>query len=756
MLLLESQDVVGQTAYWADDQDQLQYYALPGEPTLAVRNGKPVFKYVKYRSPIDRPGGVKAGGFVVMQAELAIPAKDEAEIRKRIAARGMIRIESRMIRRPDGSTHESRTSTRVAINEDDIKLGRPLITRGKATISVLDRSTADADAAAADGLVQRISVPTPPSLFGNNSVSIGIELSALGAPIFEAAMKGEGASMVIVGYELGYQAKLPKAHIVGTWNASSFMSFSQEIDADTRMYAEDDYEEKITEIIRKSETQKIEWKTSPSVAGMDASAQQKMVDTIEASVRTQLDEGIKRNVLAAIPPESRDVSKLQDKGFDDIKRTVVVDQVADVRVEYKAAKIVEMPANPNAPLPAFKSIMVGGKAQKWEDYAITVDGDDPFFRQLAANFLVNADFADLPLASVIVQVSYKGATGDGRSETYTFRKPEDQERFEAFLDGGDGEFTYSYTVNYKGESNVYKSPQLKAKSDVSINVGDLGIWKVDIDVGDINFDQVEQAQLKLSYADGDVRCEKQFTITNEARKHQVREVIFKPRAKAWTYEIKYFLKGGREISVPAVSADGEQLYVNDPFSANRNVSIRTKGDFDTVIDTLFLDFVYVDDANDYRQEKSFAFSKAGKRFEDWSFPVISDKAGTLTYTGNIVYQDGRTPTVIPEKTVTSNTVLEGEDVLKLSVELIPDLLDWATMKLVTVTLSYADSEGGVDETDTFTLRKDAAAQTWTVNIKDRSKKTYKVAPRFFMMDGTKKEPTPFDAVDEVLVLEVPA
>lgn len=754
MLLLESQDVVGQTAYWADDTNPLQFYALPGEPTLAVRNGKPVFKYVKYRSPIDRPGGVKAGGFVVMQAELAIPKADEEEIRRRISERGIRRVESRTTSGPGGTTRSERVTT-VPISPSDIKLGRPLITRGKATISVLDRSTADAGGDA-NSLVQRISVPTPPSLFGNNSVSIGIELSELGAPIFEAAMKGEGASMVIVGYELGYQAKLPKAHIIGTWNASSIMEFSQEIDADTRWYAEDDYEEKISEFIKKSETTKVEWITSPSVAGMEAAAQQKMVDLIEDSVRRQLDEGIKRNVLEAIPPESRDVTKLQDKGFDDIKRTVDIERVADVKVEYKAAKIIEMPANPNAPLPAFKSIMVDGKAQKWEDYAITVDGDDPFFKQLAANFLVNADFEDLPLASVIVQVSYKGATGTGRAETYTFRKPDDQERFEAFLDGGTGEFEYSYVVNYKGESNTYKSPQLKAKSDVSINVGDLGIWKVDIDVGDVNFEQVEQVQLKLSYQDGDVHAEKQFTITADARQHQVREVIFKPRNNPWKYEAKYFLKGGREIVVPPVEADGEQLYVNDPFSATRNVSIRTKGDFETVIDTLFLDFVYVDDANDYRQEKSFAFSAAGKRFEDWSFPVISDKAGTLTYTGNIVYKDGRSPTVIAEKTVTSNTVLEGEDVLKLTVELIPDLLDWNLMKLVTVTLAYSDPANGVDESDTFTLRKDAAPQTWTVNIKDRALKTYKVTPRFFLADGTKKEPTAYDASDEVLVLELPA
>ena len=190
MLKLESQDVVGQTAYWEDDADPLQYYALPGEPTLAIRDGKPVFKYVKYRSPIDRPGGVKAGALVVMQAELALPAKDEAEIRNRIGER----LRSRGV---------------PAAQANNVRIGRPLITRGKVTIIVMDKTTG---AEGSGTLVQSINVPTPPSLFGNNAVSIGVELSELGAPVFEAAMKSAGASLVIVGYELGYSAKLPKAH----------------------------------------------------------------------------------------------------------------------------------------------------------------------------------------------------------------------------------------------------------------------------------------------------------------------------------------------------------------------------------------------------------------------------------------------------------------------------------------------------------------------------------------------------------------
>lgn len=729
MLKLDTQDVVGQTAYWGDDKDPLQWYALPGEPTLAIRNGKAVFKFVKYRFPIDRPGGVKGGGLLVMQAELALPAKDEAEIRRRIEAK----LKARGI---PGS------------QAGNVNLGRPLITHGKVTVAVMGED--------GNALVQRVVVPSPPSLFGNNAVSIGVELNEFGAPVFEQALKAQGAGLVIVGYELGYAAKLSKAHLIGTWDAAAYMNFSQKIEERSHMYADDDYEEKITDSLRKSDSQLVQWVEQPEPGGMDAATYQKMMDNIEESVRRSLDEAIKRNVLEAIPPESRDVSKIRERGFDDIVRTVDTTRTASVRVEYLADKVVEMPANPNAPLPAFGQIVVDGKPLKWEDYAITVDADDPFFKQFAAAFMVNADFADLPIASVIVQVSYKGTTGTGRAETYTFQKPEDINRFEAFYDGGTGEFEYSYVVNYKGQSNVFKSPPIKSKSDVSINVGDLGIWKVDIDVGDVNFDEVAQAQLKCTYDDGDTHVERQFTITPTTTKHQIREVIFKPRSQPWKYSVKYFMKGGREIAVPEETSQGDQLYINDPFSALRTISVRTKGDFDNVIDTLFLDFLYEDTDHDYRQSKSFAFSKAGKRFEDWSFPVISEKLGTLKYTGNIVYKDGRPPLVIAEKIVTSNTVLEGEDVLKLDVQIVPDLLDWTAMKLATVTLSYVDDANGINESDTFTLRKDAPPAKWSVDIKDKTKKTYHVVPRFFMADGTKKEPTPFDATDDTLVLELAA
>ena len=187
----------------------------------------------------------------------------------------------------------------------------------------------------------------------------------------------------------------------------------------------------------------------------------------------------------------------------------------------------------------------------------------------------------------------------------------------------------------------------------------------------------------------------------------------------------------------------------------RTLSVRTKGDFDTHIDTLFLDFLYDDPANNLRQTKSFAFSKSGKRFEDWSFPVIDERSGKLTYTGNILYRDGSSAP-IAEKVVTSNTVLEGEDPLKLEVEVIPDLLDWTKVKMATVELSYEDAANDIKISKNYTFRKDAKPEKWSIDIKDKKQKTYSVKARYFLMDSTRKEPPPFTSSDAALVLEPPA
>ena len=99
----------------------------------------------------------------------------------------------------------------------------------------------------------------------------------------------------------------------------------------------------------------------------------------------------------------------------------------------------------------------------WDDYAIEVDTDDPFFRQLNLTIQVNADFDNLPIFSVDVSIDYPPWTAKHGVQTFSFRKADDIGKFNAFIEGGSTKFKYRYVVNYKGESRVFESREIGAR-----------------------------------------------------------------------------------------------------------------------------------------------------------------------------------------------------------------------------------------------------------------------------------------------------
>lgn len=732
MLRLEGNEDYKGVTIFADDRDIFQYYLLPQFARFRRDDkGRPAFGYVKYRNPIERADGKKGGALAAFDIELAVDGAIEAEIRAMLQDRLRQRF--------------NLTAAQTA----NVKLGRPTFTKGTVGIAILANS---------DQLVQRVVNAGKPSLYGNNVAAVQAEFTPEGGTIFEGVMQSKsGLGFVMVNYDLWFPARLPPITSSGYWSAEKFYSFSQSVDVDDNFWSDDDYTEKVSEYLHNSEAYHFE--TDPGTLDMTKPENMKLVQGIEDSLRRTMDEMIKRNMLETIPPQDRDVSKLRDQGYEHIKRTMTTTRVADVHLSYTMNMAAEQERLPQGNLEALCAMTVGGKALIWTDYAREIDADDPFFRQISVALQVNADFANLPIFSVDVTIDYPPQTAKTGATTISFRKADDTGKFAAFVDGGEKKYKYKYTVNYKGEAKTYEHPWTETEvKTLTINVDDLGIWVVDIETGDMNYDQVSSAQLTVQYQDGDnvPLVEKQFTFDKDHRSAQIRELLFVPRSKPYRYAVKYFMKDGREVQWPFKEANGKHLYVNDPFSVMRSVGIRTRGDFETDIDTIFLDLVYEDSANNYRQTKSFAFSKAGKRFDDWTFPTIDEKAGKLSYSGNILGKDGSSAP-IPATECATNTILVGRDPPgQLSVELVPDLVDWDKVKLVVVDLAYQDEANNLSFAESVTLRKGTKPDKWTIALKDKNKKSFKWSAKYFMADGSRKT-TPETATTETdLVLEVPS
>jgi hypothetical protein len=492
---------------------------------------------------------------------------------------------------------------------------------------------------------------------------------------------------------------------------------------------------------------------------MSAEDQRKMEQEIRSAVTRQLEDAVERNMLKEIEKADPDTKSLrEDQDIEDIKRKVQKTQVASVNISFKESQVIEWNIVPQGLLPNITTMKgPDGKPFAWSDYALDVDLNDPFFQTLEVSVRVNADFANLPIFNVEVKLRYPFGQNPAVEE-YTFASPDEVGKFRTFIADKNRKYNYVYQVNYEGDSRVFTSEEVETDdTQLTINVDDLGILMVDIEQGDINFDQVRQAQIKVRYEDSGVApIERQFTMTREQNSFQIREVIFKPRTQPIKYDVKYFMTDGREFEVKGKEQDAPQLYINDPFSANKTVGLRAVGDLNTKIQSIMVDLVYRDPGNNnYTQTKSMALSKATSFF-DWTFPVIDENAGEVRYSGTIQYMDGTTRD-IPDTVATRSTIQLGDVVAdRLEIMVVPDLIDFAAVKLVNVSLRYTDDANDVDERKDLIFKAGEQAKNWTVDLKNKSARDYKWSARFFMADGSRKEVTDQPGEGETVILELPA
>ena len=495
MLLLEGSENFPEAEVYRDDLNDMHFYVLPQVPILRRDAGKAVFKFVQYRTLKPMANGDVGAALVFMDVELALTPAQEQALRVKLAEK----------------VKERRGAANPApVDPNAIILGRPQISKATVTVEVLADS---------GNLVQKVNNAGKPSIYGNNVVAMSAELNQLGAPIFEAVMKSQGAGGVRVVYDLEFAARLPPVKATGTWNASKFYSFAQTVDFEENFWSEDDFSENISELFINSESRVVDVNpgalvnTDPGVA--------KLLETVRDTVGRQLDEAVKRNLLEAIPPESRDFSKIRGEDFENIKRTVTTNKISSVSISFHESQVTNVNRVPQTNMQSMVS-----QGFNWDDYAIEVDTDDPFCRQLNLTIQVNADFENLPIFSVDVSIDYPPWTARHGVQTFSFRKADDIGKFTAFIEDNSTKFKYSYVVNYKGESRVFTSRPLDHEgNDLKINVDELGLWLVDVEVGDMNFEQVSRAVLTLEHPEVEpgVPPVSRFQIDKDNKKFEVKE-----------------------------------------------------------------------------------------------------------------------------------------------------------------------------------------------------------------------------------------
>lgn len=715
---------------YGDDASPFIFYLIASTPRFRIGpDGSPVFAFYKYRTAVDRPGGKKGGGFLICDVEFSVPGDTVKKCRDAL--------------QEQVNAKNPRMNPKPVVEIREVSF-----TKGSASMQLFDSGSSKA------ALVERVQNPGAPSLYGDLITPFTVEFTAEGATLAEQAFQAKGPSLQVV-YDMYAPVKLPPVRAHVWFHAQKFMSFYQKVDINDGWYSDHSYRETIQQQFITSECGNVD--VDPG-----SSTDQKVINAVRDWGFQTMEDAIKRAVLGDLADVSSDARKVPD-GIKHLTRNISESKIVDINRWLTEGMVFEPNLGPRGSLPGISTLTgKNGKPLEWKDFSRTVDLNDRFFQQINVNIRGNADFANLPIFSIDGRISYDEGTTHA-SLPFTLNSPNDVVKFSSFIENDKKAYQYSYKVNYKGETRVFDSGTLLSKGDepLTIDVGDTGVLVAKVEAGDINFDEVTQALVTVHYEDSANNVEPvewELMLDKEHKSQTLQKVIFATRNAAFKYKVKYDMKDGKVYLVDWKTNPASQIYVGSPFGGRKTLHLRALGDLQSDVGTIFLDVKYTDETNHYTQSNSVALSKA-QAFNDWTFPVIDDSAGTVAYSGTIQFQDGQVQ-IIAETTATKDTIMVGrarDDREFLNVTVQPDLIDFTKVKLVKVALHYVDADHDVDSTKDFILTKNTnTAPVWTLRLQDKGKKSYEYKASFFMLDGTNKSVGPTSSAEPLLLLEVPA
>ncbi|MBN1203833.1 MAG: hypothetical protein JXB05_02775 [Myxococcaceae bacterium] len=736
----------GGITYYLDDEDEALCYPLPVTPRFRINaDGRPAFSFFKYISPIDRPDGRKGGAWLVFDAELTLTEEQKQAV--------LLEHQAELDQRYAGTGRPA----------PQAKFGAITYTRGTTEISIEKKTS---------GFIEHVYNPGEPSLAGKNITPFTVELTSEGATFFEQALQNQGGTVQVI-YAMYASVRLPPVKVDISFNASKFYSFVQDfqLTTETRGVFNDIWrwffggsaqnERKVSDTITEIASQHEFGRIVVDMGGVKAAGAEKATDELRQKLYdwafNTFSEAVKRMAIEPIKQLSEEERK-PPGDVTEFKKALSNIKTSSFAIHFTERMVVEWPMPFRGTLDPIVNLKdKDGQPLKWKDYAQTINLDDPEFRTLDVTVRVSADFQNLPLHSVKIHLDYDAGTSH-RIQEFTINNPDTMEKFQAYIGEGTRSYSYWYEVNYKGESRSLRSPTMTTnETNLLINVGDTGILAVDIERGDVDFEHVPDALVTFKYQDSDHGVnpiERQFHVTKDNHKHSLREVIFVPVSKPYQYQIKYTLADGMELTGPEQETSSQNIYINDPFSQTKTISLRAVGNLETEIQTIYVDVRFVDQKNNYRKSTSVALSKA-QPFFDWSFPVINPE-GKVFYSYSAQFRDGRLQK-IPEQEASSNTLfLEPTSFSDLVVTVVPSMVDFTKTQLVDVELHYADPASHIDtRTDFIFEAKDKEKKIWTVRAKDPTKMKYEWQATYYMVDGSTRQ-TPLKTTEaRALIVPVP-
>lgn len=762
-----------------DDIDPLTWYTVPFTPRIALDdNNKPILSMVWYRRPLqnlteEERKNRLGGGILTMSAELKPDEAQEKEIRETLAADANLHRRLEAQRGP---------WWRDQIRRDQRKLAEALILNalpvkeGTVKIAIL-AETAPEGGKPGDFIANLIGGGRV-SMLGNQRASFMAKLTQEGAVLLWEMLERD-LPAVRVEYDLAINHRLDAVRMIVWADAKKTYSATQELwqnlrdqaswsvrrsGNSTRRTFDRDQSHRAGDQLRiVAESNQASF--VKIVPEGDASAvTPEQIQTLTQVGNEMIAEFLSKTILDYKPGEQAtfgtqpelktELAEHEGKKYGSHSidfyslKTWNESMEATLSHTFTSKAVLEAHLAPNDNL----SNVLGGRDVK--EFRTQIEIDAKWYQFLSVELVCTADFDNDPVDLVKAHLDYRGRGEQGDITTvkdFVFTKKEPTNRFSTYLASPrQRTYDYEYTVHYKGTD---KTMTVRDKSDGTVLVLDvdrMGVLRVEVEVGLIDFAKIKAAFVKMWYGAGSSRVETEFTLDAQRLKSVWSAVIAAPVTDAYHYQVTFVDTAGQRIAIPQESSRSKQLVINQPVQEDLEVTVIPAGAFgaDGLISKVVVALRYRDEANNYNANDTIVLS-AQAETKTWTVPLVNKTLRKYDYQTTVFYSDGVTREDGWE--TTDKPILAVGDPFGFRVQISPSLLKNKGLSFALLTLRFSDT--GIQAEKTLEISDFTKPLFWRFRLAAPDRHTYRYQLTMFKEDGTEVALPEREESKEVLVLK---
>jgi hypothetical protein len=779
LTLTQSQDIA-KCKVCKDDVDPLTFYVVPFTPRIALDDkGKPMISLVWYRRDVSKLSDEErktklGGGILTASAELSTTPEQEKAIREKLA--NDPDLQARLSRNEGGhsawwNNEIKRDPKKLA---QALRLGMIPVKDGTVQIAIL-AETPDAKGEFVGTIVGAGRV----SMMGNMRASFMAKLTQDGVVLLWNMLEKNLLGTIRIGYDLVFDHRLNAVNMVVWCDAEKSYKAVREMWAtlkddarfstrtsgnNTTMSFSHDTSDNAGDRLRSAAEANqasfvhidFEDKQSSNADAMMAlqKAGNDMISQFLAGTILDYKPGADVKFKDA-PDLKTELPSYGDKkyGHDGIQYYDLKDwkesMKATLNSHMTTKAVLEGHLGPNDNL---SNILQG---QRVDDFRAQIDINAAWFQYLDVQVVCTANFEEDPVDLVEAHLSYqaRGNQGDiNRKQDFIFKKDSPPGRFSTYLAGPDQKsYDYTYTVYYKGTNQKMVA---KGKTEDTVCVLDadrMGILRVLVEVGLIDWNQVKTAFVKMKYGSGSNLKETEFTLSQQQPKQTWNEVIAAEVNEPYRYTVTFVDQENRNIVMPEATSTTKHLIINQPLQQNLSVAVIPAGEFgaDGLISRIAVALRYRDEGNNYNLDTIVMLDDA-KKSQIWRVPLMNPKLRSYEYQTTVFYSDGVTR--VDEWSPTDSEVLAVGDPYGFRVQITPRLLMKSPYSFGTIHLSFNDGTAGIHAEKTMELNDFAKPLFWRFRLGSPTQHTYKYQLTLYKDDGTENKLPETEADQDVLVL----